>query len=397
LALADNPSLKAAQSRLDQMRALTTVARSGLVPQVDAGAQAIDRRFPATTLGPEAFSFPIYSAYATTLTISYTPDIFGGVRRSVEQVSAEREVAVQGLAAARLSVAAEVVGQALSLASANAQKAVLADLLATDNRALEIIEVARERGVASEAELNAMRALLDYDRALQPQIERQWSAARDALAVLVGRTPAVWSSPEFNLDSFALPGELPLVVPSEIVRVRPDIRAAEAQLHASSAAIGVATADLYPRLDLAAAGAMSGLLSGPSNTAWRLFSGLTAPVFNGGVLNAKVRVARFQYQADEATYRNTVLRAFQQVADTLQALSADAEEVQAQQTALTTASAAASLSQSGFKGGEGGVVRMLDGLRLCELARLDLLKAQARRYADSIQLFTVTGGGVLHP
>jgi NodT family efflux transporter outer membrane factor (OMF) lipoprotein len=225
-------------------------------------------------------------------------------------------------------------------------------------------------------------------------LQQQLDAAQDAFAILIGKSPASWAPPRFDLASLVLPQDIPLVVPSQLVRARPDIRAAEARLHAASAAIGVATADLYPRISLSAAIAGEGLIGGPIGPAWSLIGGLAAPLFHGGALSANRRAAVDAYDAAFAQYQQTVLKAFQQVADNLHGLTNAADSIRTQQQALDSANAALRLTRFGYGVGNAGIVQILDAQRLQQLAELSLIDARAHRYVETIDLFTAAGGGL---
>jgi len=395
MALANNWSIKDARSNLARAAALVTVAQGGLYPQVNAGASALRQKFGATTLGPEAFGFPVFSAYAAAVDIGYAPDVFGATRRTIEQADANRAMQDEAVNAAHLGVAGEVVAQTLQIAAAQAQIDALMEILVSDRKTVALVREARTRGAASQPELIIVQAQLDRDQTMAPDLVQQRDAARDALAVLVGRSPAAWSPPSFTLEGLSLPGSLPLTVPSDLVRARPDIRAAEAELHAASAAVGVATADLYPKFDITASVGASGLMGGPTAAAWSLIGGVTAPIFHGGALSAQRRAAQDAYDAAFARYQETVLEAFGQIAETLHALAADAEAARTQQQALSTAKAALALARRGHEGGDASIVEVLDAQRLEQLARIALVRAQARRFADTTRLFVASGGGLM--
>jgi len=230
-----------------------------------------------------------------------------------------------------------------------------------------------------------------------PALRQQLAAARDALVVLTGRAPASWSPPEFALGEFKLPGELPLSLPSALARQRPDILAAEARLHADSAAIGVATANLYPNFVLSAALSQqstdSGALLRSANSVWSLAGKLTAPLFHGGTLRAQRRAAIETYKASLATYEQTVLQGLQQVADTLQLLEHDADLVDSQRQLLDSASAALALQRESYAAGKSDVLQLISAERAYQQARLGLVRAEAQRLQDTAQLFVALGGG----
>jgi len=264
----------------------------------------------------------------------------------------------------------------------------------SDQENLRLVRTADASGVATQVDVTTAQSQLDRDRALLPPLQQQLDVAGDALAILVGKSPSAWRVPAFSLAAITLPWDIPLAVPSDLVRARPDIRAAEAQLHAANAQIGIATADLYPRITLSAAIAGEGLVSGPAGAAWSLMGGLTAPIFRGGALQANRRGAEDAYQAAFAQYQQTVLAAFQQVADNLHGLSNSADAVQAQQQALDSANAALRLARLGYGVGNAGVVQLLDAQRLQQLAEFNLVQARTQRYVQTVNLFLAAGGGI---
>ena len=221
------------------------------------------------------------------------------------------------LDAARLEIAGAVVIQALQIAALRAQIQVIDGIVASDQKTMDLVTTAQTVGVATRVDITTTRSQLDRDRALLPPIRQQIDVAASTLAVLVGKAPADWKAPDFDLARITLPGQVPLIVPSTLVRSRPNIRAAEANLHAANAAVGVATADLYPRLNLSAELVGQGLTSGGFGSAWSVIGGLTAAVFHGGTLTARKRAAVAQRDASFSQYQQTVLTAFEQVPDAL--------------------------------------------------------------------------------
>jgi NodT family efflux transporter outer membrane factor (OMF) lipoprotein len=393
LAAANNQTLAAAQANLSRAVEQIRVARGGLYPQVDAAAGLGGTKYGAQFLGPEAFTFPTFGAYSAGLSVSYDPDVFGGVHRSIEQASASAAAMREALNVARLEVTGDTVTEALQIASIRAQIAVVREVLRSDTQTLDLVRTANSSGMASQMDVTTAQSQLDHDRTLLPPLQQELNAAQDALPILLGKAPADWSAPDFDLDRFDLPADLPLVVPSDLVRQRPDIRAAEDRLHAASAAVGVATADLYPRFNLTASVAEQGLLAGPAGAAWSVIGGFSAPIFHGGALRAGKRAAQDEYRAAYAQYQQTVLDSFRQVADTLHDLSNSADEVRSQEEALASADAALRLTRLGYAADNAGIVQVLDAQRLRQLAELGLVQARTRRYLATVDFYLAMGGG----
>jgi NodT family efflux transporter outer membrane factor (OMF) lipoprotein len=394
LALQNNQSLAGAQAHLAAARERIRGARGALYPQVDAAAGVQRTRFGATVLGPLAKDFPLFSAYAAGAEVSYDLDLFGGTRSRVEQATATAQYESAEFGAVTLSVSGNVVIEVLQIAELRAQIHVMEEIVADDEHMLDLIRAAREAGAVSEMDVLSARSQADHDRTFLPPLQQQLSAAQDALASLSGVAPSNWAPIEVELATVRLAGDLPVALPSELVHRRPDIGAAEAQLHAASAAVGVATANLYPHFALSARIGEEGLLGGPSEIAWSVLGGLTAPVFHGGALTAERRAAQDEYQAAFAAYRQTVLNAFSQVAVSLQALGNDAESLRTQRRALDSASASLALTKQAYAAGNAGYVQVLDAQRLHQQAQLGQVQACSQRYVDAVKLLLAAGGRV---
>jgi len=395
LAISGSPTLDAARASLAQAQEVVIVARGALYPQVDVTAGATRAR-ASTGFAPG--SGPVTAnVFSVAPTVSYAPDAFGGTRRLVEQQGALAEVQRYELAAAYLSLTGNAVTQAINIASAREQIKAVQEILAVDRQNLELVGVKLELGKAAQTDVLSARSVLAGDQALLPPLRQQLSVSRHALSILVGSAPAIWSPPDFDLATLSLPTDLPVTVPSSLARERPDILAAEAQLHAATAAIGVATAQLYPNITLSASwtqlSASMGTLFDSSAGLFSVAADLTAPIFHGGALEAQRRAAVDALTIQLATYRQTVLQAFGQVADTLRALQHDAEEVAAQQNALETAQASLELTQESYTEGQASFLLVLEAQRLYQQARLAYAKAKSQRYLDTVQLFVAVGGG----
>jgi NodT family efflux transporter outer membrane factor (OMF) lipoprotein len=395
LALMNNQSLASAKASLQAARERIGVARGAQLPQVDAATAAQRTRIGAAVLGPDATDFPSFSAYTGGVTVSYDLDLFGGTRRRIERAGAEAQYEAAERDAAALSISGNVVLQALQIGSLSEQIRVVEAIVADDERTLQLISAAHSAGAVSRLDVLSAQSQTDHDRTLLPPLRQQLGVAQDALAILVGAAPADWPAQDFSLQQIALQGQIPVMLPSELVHRRPDIAAAEAQLHAASASVGIATANLYPHLTLDGSIGREGLLAGgPSETAWNVLGGLTAPIFHGGTLNAEKRAAVQDYQAAIGAYRETVLEAFGQVADMLQALKNDRESLSTQQRALESASASLELTRQGYQGGNAGYVQVLDAQRLHQEAQLGTVQAETQNYVDAVKLLLAAGGRV---
>jgi NodT family efflux transporter outer membrane factor (OMF) lipoprotein len=393
LALQNNQSLAAAKAHLAAAREHLRAARGAWYPQVDAGADAQRTRFGATVLGPLAKDFPPFSAYAAGAAVSYDFDFFGSTRSRVEQAAASAQYESVQLEAAALTVSGNVVIEAVQVAALRAQIRVAEQIVADDEHMLDLIRAAREAGAVSQIDVLSAQSQADHDRTLLPPLQQQLSLAQDVLAVLIGAAPADGTPNEVQLATLRPADDLPVALPSELVRRRPDIDAAEAQLHEAGAAVGIATANLYPNFTLTARLGGEGLLGGgPSETAWNLLGGLTAPIFHGGALSAERRAAQDEYQADFAAYQETVLNAFGQVAAALQSLVNDAELLSAQQRALDSAGASLILTRQAYKAGNAGYTQVLDAERLHSEAELGRVQADGQRYIDVAKLLLAAGG-----
>jgi NodT family efflux transporter outer membrane factor (OMF) lipoprotein len=388
-ALERNRTIAAARATLAAARETVAAAKGGFFPQVDISADADRSKASGGT--------QISNLYSLGATVSYTPDVFGGIRRKVEQQQAFAEFQGYELAAAYLTLTGNAVTQAITIASLRSQIQATADVIAGDEQNLLLVRRKFEAGKAARTEVLTTETQLASDRTSLPSLRQQLSTARHALSILTGRLPAEWSPPDFDLKDFMLPGDLPLTLPSELVRRRPDILAAEAQLHADSAAIGIATAQLYPNITLSGSLGQQDSAVTPLfdqiNRFWSLTAGITAPIFHGGTLKAQQRAAIDTYQASLATYEQTVLEAFQQVADSLQALTHDAELIAAARQLLDTANTALTLQRLSYAAGKSDILQLIVAERSYQEALLGYTKAEAQRFLDTAQLFVSLGGG----
>ena len=396
LALAGNRDVEAARHRMAQAEEEVNAAEGALLPQVSLGATAGYQKYGHSLFGPLNFSIPPFAYYTIGPTVSFPLDLFGGQKRTVEEKAALLQYQGFELDAAYQSLTAHVAAEALALAAARAQLDTLIGIIADDERNVGLVQSAINGGSGTRVQLVSAQSQLAEDRALLPDLRQQQAVARHALSILAGKAPAEWSPPEFALSDFTLPAEIPVSLPSDLVHRRPDIQAAEAQLHAASAAIGVATANLYPSLNLTATVTQQALTPGALfnsiNNAYALAANLTPPLFSGGLLSAEKRAAVENYQASLAVYRQTILTAFGNVADRMQALSNDADRLHAQQAAADTAAQSLDLARRSYEAGNSGILDVIDAERRNAQAQLGLARATAQRLMDTAELYLALGG-----
>jgi NodT family efflux transporter outer membrane factor (OMF) lipoprotein len=399
-AIAGSPNLEGARARLAEAGEAVTQARAALKPQVGFAASEAEQKESASAFGlaPNVFPLPPhFNLFQVGPNASYRVDAFGGGRRQVEEQAALADYQRDQLDAAYLMLTGETVSQALEIAALREQLEAVAQIVELDRQNLDLVRKSREAGEAPDSDVVLSRSQLAADETLAPGLEQELDVARHALAVLTGRAPADWSPPDFDLAALALPRELPVSLPSQLAHQRPDIMAAEAQLHAASARIGVATARLYPDITLSAGISASTLDAGPlfdpSGLVWSVAAGVTQPVFDGGMRRAERRAALDDFRASAADYKQTVLRAFGQVADSLRALDHDADMLGAEQRSLASAAESARLQRINYQKGGTGLIVLVDAQRQYQQARLGYARALAARYQDTARLLMTMGGG----
>jgi len=397
-ALEQSPTLAQARARLTQAQEELNAQTGGTrYPSVDAGLSAKRQQVDVESMGlSRVKNPPPFSLYNVSVSVSYTFDVFGKNRRTLEALAAKTEAEAFELEAAKRTLAANVVSAAIRRAALGTRIGCVSNLLSVQEQRLSILEAQQRAGGASALDLENQRLLLSQTRALLPPLEHESAVVGHQLAVYVGRTPAEAALPAFDLGGLHLPEELPLALPSEWARRRPDIRAAEALWHQACARVGVATADLYPQVTLSGnLGAQSTQTADVLNSlnVWSLGAGLMQPVFRGGALKAKKREAVAAYDEAAAVYQQVVLKGFQEVADALHALDSDARALKERTEALGHARAAYGLANQRFASGAISQLALLDAQRQLTQAELDRIQAQADRYADSAALLHALGGG----
>ncbi len=381
VAIADSPTLASAQATLAAAREAVIVARAGYLPRLSATAGAQSS-----------------ASYSLGLSASYTFSAFGGAtRRLVEQQQALADSQRYQVAGTYLTLTGNVVAEALNIASTRLQIAITLDLLASDQKNLDLTVRMFEVGAAARTDVLTAESQLASDQTSLPALRQQLSVSSHALAILVGHAPADWQVPDFDLSEFTLPAELPLSLPSALVRQRPDILAAEEQLHSASANIGIAVAQEYPSITLSGSLTRDALsaadLFHDFDRLWNIGGALAQPLYAGGALRAQTRAARDEFRAQASTYTQVVLTAFGQVADDLRALEHDAERVTAYRRALRIASDSLALQRISYAAGKTTILQLIDAERSYSQARLGSAGADVQQLQDAADLFVALGGG----
>lgn len=403
-ALTHNHSLAASLATLERSRQRIAAVAGRRLPQVDSQARVEQQKVNLQAFGFDglagaglAIENPEFDLYTVGGGISYDLDLFGRNRRALEQAVAESEAEQRRVEAAHLIITGRVVAQVLAIAGLNDRIATQRALLAEDERDVDLTQKRQKAGVGTLVEVLTAQSQLSEDRARLPGLEQELAEARNMLAILTGASPAELGATDFSLDRLNLPATVPVALPAALVHKRPDILEAEARLHAATAAVGVATAQLYPDITIGAnmsqlAGNPGDLFKGKGN-AFDIFGSLTAPIFHGGTLKAEQRGAEAEVRASAERYQDVVLEAFRQVSDLLSALDTDGRTFSAQLESARIAERNLYLSRRSFQVGNSGVLQVLDAGRSYQRARLALVEARSRQYLNVARLYVATAGG----
>jgi len=395
--LKTNPDLKAAQAALAVARENVLAQRGAYYPSVTAGFSA-SRSKTSNEIAPvpNANIFN-YSLYTPQVSVSFAPDVFGLNRRTVESLKAQEQEARFALVATHITLSSNVVVAAIQEASLRAQIDSTRELIAINTAMLGILRTQYSQGYVGRLEVAAQESQLAQVSATLPPLEKQLAEQRDLLAVLSGGFPSQDIAEKFELSSLQLPQDLPLSLPSQLVEQRPDVRQAEENLHSASAQIGVAIANRLPNLTLTAdAGSMAlafGSIFGAGTGFWDLGAAVAQPVFEGGTLLHRERAAKAAFTQAAEQYRSTVLTAFENVADTLNALEQDADGLKTAAAARDAAKVTLDLTQQQTQAGYTNYLALLNAEQAYQQALIGLVQAQANRYADTAALFQALGGG----
>jgi NodT family efflux transporter outer membrane factor (OMF) lipoprotein len=395
-ALTNNKSLAASNATLAKAREQWRAIRGAQLPQIDASTRVDQQEINFAAYGFSGTN-PEFALYSVGGTASYDLDLFGRRRRQTEQAAAEADAQLRQTEAAHLTIAGQVVTQAIMVAAINSRIETVKALIADDKKNVDLTDKRRRAGEGTLVQVLTAQSQLADDQTQLPPLYQQLSAATHMLALLVGEAPSNFVAPTLTLASLTLPTATPVSLPSELVHRRPDILQAEADLHSATAAIGVAQARMYPDITLGATLSQGspniGDVLKSSFRGYDIFAGLTAPIFHGGTLKAERNAAVDEAKASDARYQQTVLSAFQQVADLLTALQHDRDTLGSNQQAIDVAGHALRLSRRSFEVGNSGVLDIVDAQRVYQRAVSASVDARARQYLDSASLFVATAGG----
>lgn len=419
-ALKANPDIEAAQAALRQARENAYAEQGSLFPTISGTASATREKISSSTLGSTASSgsafssgpasgttsfggsntsafSPTLSVTTASLSVSYAPDVFGGVRRQIESGEAQGEYERFQLEATYLTLTSNVVNSAITLASLRDQIAATNDIIKIESDQLTLMKKRYTLGVVSQSDVLTQEATLAQTRATLPPLQKQLAQARNQLMTYLGRFPSEDKGETFELASLKLPEELPVSLPSQLIEQRPDVREAEAQLHEASANIGVAIANQLPQFSitgqLGSTSSGFGDLFSPGTGLWSIGGSIAQTFFDGGSLEHKKRAAVAAYDQSSAQYRGAVLLAFQDVANALRAIQSDADALNADAVAERSASASLDLARQQYRLGVIDQLTVLNAEQAYQNSLLARVRAQAARYSDTAALFQALGGG----
>ena len=412
-----NPTIPAAQAALRQAQESVSAQRGFFFPTIDAVYQAERHKvsgntensetpgvqasgtnlLPHQTAGGAPVAAPVYYTFHTAqLTVSFVPDIFGGNRRQVESLAAQADVQRFTLEAAYVTLASNTVAAAIQEAALRAQIAATRAMIEADGRALEILRQQFRLGYAMQIDVAAAEAALAQVETTLPPLQKRLEQTRDLIRALIGSMPGE-EIPEVELDTLELPPEVPVTVPAKLIEQRPDIRVAEAQLHAANAQVGVAVAAMLPQFTI------SGVYGGNATTIsqmfssggpfWSLFANASQPLFHGGTLLHQKRAADNALKAAGAQYCMTVMTAYQNVADSMRATLSDADALAADVEAEEAARVTLELTRKQMEVGYTNSLALISAQAAYQQALLTRVQAQSARFGDSVALFQALGGG----
>ncbi len=396
-AIENSPTLDAAKAALVQAQENAAAARGSFFPTITGNVGATREKVSGAQFGSPNFGTSLFSVGTAELNVSYPLDVFGGIRRQVESAEANEDYERYELAAAYITLTSNVVTAAVQEASLRAQIAATQQIIDIEADELKVLRQQLSLGGVAGGAVLAQEATLAQARTSLPPLQKQLDQTRNQLAALAGRLPSEDIGATFDLTALTLPQDLPVSLPSKLVEQRPDIRAADAQLHQASAEVGVALANEFPQISITGSfgnvGSPAGGLLNPGVGIWSIGGSLAQKVFDGATLLHKERAAVAAFDQAAAQYRSTVIGAFQDVANAIRALQADADSLAAATAAEIAANKSLALSRQQYQLGAIPYTALLTAEQLAQQAAVTRAQAQAARYADTAALFQALGGG----
>lgn len=397
-AIQHNPGMAGAQAALRTAQENVAAQRGSFYPNVQLSYNPTRQRVSNSLASPAASGATYYSLQTAQVSVAYTIDAFGANRRQVENLQSLADSQRYQYEATYLTLTANVASAAIQEAALRAQIAATREIVESQRQLMAMFRKQYELGQVAQADVAAQEAALANAEASMVPLEKQLALQRDLLKALAGRYPSENLGSEFTLDKLELPKNLPVSVPSSLVEHRPDVRAAEEQLHAASAAIGVAIANRLPNISIGVTGYGSasynfGELFTGKNAFWTLAGNVVQPVFDGGTLKHRQIAAEANYDQAAAQYKATVINAFQNVADSLQALQIDGNGVHANENAEHAAARSLEFARKQLRLGDISQLALLNAQQTYLQARLALVQGRANQYSDVVALFQSLGGG----
>ena len=397
-AIKDNPTLESAQAALRVAQEDVRAQKGSYFPSLSANFTPSRNKTATSTITPVANTGnPYYSLYTAALSITYTPDVFGLNRRTVESLEALADAQRYQLEATYLTLTSNLVTAAIQEAALRGEIDATEETIRVATDALDIMRKQLALGQIAGADVATQETALAQVQATLPPLQKQLAQQRDLLAALAGRFPSEGVMGKFTLADLRLPENLPVSLPSKLVDQRPDVRAAEGQLHSACAQIGVAVADMLPNITLSGTGGSQALafsqLFAPGTGYYTLAASITQPIFEGGTLLHRTRAARAAYDQAAAQYKSTVITAFQNVADSLRAIQSDSEAVRTAETAEQAAATTLDITRKQLQAGQIAYLSLLNAEQAYYQTLINLVQAKATRYADTAALFQALGGG----
>jgi NodT family efflux transporter outer membrane factor (OMF) lipoprotein len=399
-ALAHNPTVDAAQAALRQAQEDVAAQRASYFPTLQASYSPSRNRNAVGTISPTLTSGQTYyTLHTAQLTVGYVPDVFGLNRRAVESLSAQADMQRYQLDATYLTLAANVVNTALQEASLREQIDATKATIDAEVHALSILQQQAAIGGATGLDVAAQAAALAQAKQALPVLQKQLEQTRDALAVLIGEPPSQMDDTQLDLATLHLPTALPLSLPSQIISQRPDVLAAEAQVHAASAEVGIAVANRLPQFSLSAqyggSATQFSRMFTDDNVFWSLTGTVSQTLFDFGALKHHQRAAEAALDQAKAQYRNVVLTAFQNVADTLYALDEDSKALAAATEAEAATRKTRDITEQQLQLGAVNAPALLTAEEAYQQAVIARVQAVTARYTDTVALYQALGSGKL--